>query len=114
MENLKASRDELDQMRIEYERKIKECDNLAAMMGMTMVYITNLNCPIDKVLGVGDGNKSDDKVNGSDLENLSLKMMHFLGASLVHDYTLSDTLFGILVFLHDWLEHFCGFAALPH
>ena len=69
---------------------------------------------IHEVLGVGDGNKSDDKVNGSDLENLSLKMMHFLGASLVHDYTLSDTLFGILVFLHDWLEHFCGFAALPH
>ena len=51
MENLKASRDELDHMRIEYERKIKECDNLAAMMGMTMVYITNLNCPIDRVLG---------------------------------------------------------------
>jgi hypothetical protein len=69
---------------------------------------------IHEVLGVGDGNKSDDKVNGSDLKNLSLKMMHFLGASLVHDDPLSDTLFGILVFLHDWLEHFLGCAALPH
>ena len=51
MENLKASRDELDQIRIEYELKITECDQLASMMGMTMVYITNINCPIDRVLG---------------------------------------------------------------